>query len=107
MVNRRGFRLPPILNMRIVLLIIFLLFTTTISADMLQVPFSCWPIELKKAFAEVGKKLDLSGVERTKDSWGYIKNEGNRYTIYTYKSVQKEDFEIIQKIVHRIELENS
>ena len=91
--------------MRIFLLIIILFIAKPAFSDQLSIPFSCWPIELQAAFAEQGKKLDLSGVERTDDSWGYIENKGSEYTIYTYRATTKEDFDIISKIVFKIEEE--
>jgi len=82
-----------------ILFIVFAFICTVGYADEIKIPFSCWPKELKKAFAEQGKKLDLNGSKRTNDSWGYILNRGSEYTIYTYQSVSSEDFALIQKIV--------
>ncbi len=72
-------------------------------ADILQIPYSAWPIELQEEFKNSGKKLDLSPNERTKDSWGYIVSKGSTYDLYTYHSVTKDDFDIIQKVVFNVE----
>src|SRR3990167_5990885 len=82
----------------------FFSFSFIANADVLEVPFSCWPKDLEIFFYKNGMKLDLSSDVRTSDSWGYIVNEGSSYKIITYRSIQKEDFEIIQKIVSTIEL---
>ena len=88
---------------RLLTVIGVLLLVTTISvADELQIPFSAWPKEIQIAFAETGRKLDLSGNDRTEDSWGFIENKGSNYTLFTYRSVTKEDFEIIMKITSEV-----
>lgn len=58
---------------------------TTVLADQFIVPFDCYPKELQAEFAERGVKLDLDPNERTKDSWGFLKNEGSQHIIYTYR----------------------
>ena len=73
-------------------------------SDELNIPFSCWPQDLKKNFEQSGRKLDLSPAERTEDSWGYIWSEGSTFKIFTYKSATPEDFEVIKNIVFKIEL---
>lgn len=52
-------------------------------------------------------KLDLDPAKRNKKSWGYLKNEGEQYIIYTYKSVTKEELIIVLKIAREIEVEQS
>jgi len=89
------------------ILILVLLVAQVVSADELQVPFSCWPLELQKEFAKEGIKVDLNGVQRTKDSWGYILNQGNKYTIFTYDPMNNDDFIIIQKIILDVETKNN
>lgn len=74
-------------------------------ADELRIPISCWPKELKEEFAKTGRKLDLTSGERSNESWGYIVNNGSEFVLFTYQSVTQEDFDIIQKIVFKIERE--
>jgi len=80
------------------LLLVFLFCNTGI-CDKLIIPFDCYPKELQKKFAQTGRKLDLSGNDRTKDSWGFVTSEGMQFYIYTYKPATKEDFNIIRKII--------
>ena len=72
----------------------------------LQIPFSCWPIQLQQEFQQAGLKLDFSSNERTKESFGYLVNEGSSYRIFTYKDLEEKDFNIIKDIVSKVELEN-
>ena len=83
-----------------------LLFTGIANSDVLQIPYSCWPIQLREAFSEKGIKLDLDPNERTKDSWGYVLNKGSTYDIFTYYSATSEDFKIVQEIIFKVEEEN-
>lgn len=85
-------------------ILLFFLFISIGFTDELQIPFSCWPIELQKSFSLEGKKLDLSPTERTEESWGYVYNKGSEYILYTYHSISSEEFELIKKIVSDIEL---
>ena len=86
------------------LLIIFLfLFFSFCNADQLEIPFSCYPKLLQKEFARNKLKLDLDPAKRDKKSWGYLKNEGAGYKIYTYKSITKEELGVVLKIVRDIE----
>ena len=87
------------------ILICILFITTPVFSDELQIPFSCWPVQLQEEFEKHGKKLDLDGTQRTKDSWGYLVNRGNEYTLFTYRPISKEDFPLIQKIVFKVEKE--
>jgi len=81
-------------------LIILLLFITSgVFADELQVPFSCYPKQLQEVFNKSGRKLDLSGNDRTEESWGFVENKGSSYVIYTYKPATQEDFEFLIKIL--------
>jgi len=73
-------------------------------ADEIQIPFSCWPKELKQEFSKNRKKLDLDPNKRTLDSWGYVLNKGDEYSIITYHSATKDDFELIKKITFGIEM---
>lgn len=82
-------------------LILFLIFNVAFG-DELIVPFSCQPRLLVKAFARYKMKLDLDPVKRNKKSWGYLKNEGAQYIIYTYKSVTQKELELILKIVGEV-----
>lgn len=93
--------------MKNIFLIFTILFLNSICfADELRVPFSCWPKQYQEAFLNTGRKLDLHGEDRTKDSWGYILNEGNSFKIFTYQSLTKEDFDTVQNIIFDIEKRN-
>ena len=91
--------------MKTLFIIVFILSIASVSfSDELDIPFSCWPVELQQAFLKYGKKMDLNSDERTDDSFGYILNKGSKYVIYTYHSVSPEDFEIIKKVTFEVEL---
>ena len=68
-----------------------LVLATSAFADKFIVPFPCYPKEIQQDFKDRGYKLDLDSNERTQDSWGFLKNEGSQYIIYTYRSVPKND----------------
>jgi len=87
-------------------LVLFLVFGIAF-ADELSLPFSCYPRLLQKKFYEYNLNLDLDGNDRTESSWGFLKNEGNKYTIYTYKSVTKEELESVLRIAMEVEREMS
>jgi len=72
-------------------------------ADELIIPFPCYPLNLQKLFLEQGRKLDLSGIDRTKDSWGFIENRGGEFKLFSYYSVTKEDFKMIDNIIKEME----
>lgn len=93
-------------NISILISVLIILFLcSVVSADELRVPLSCWPKELQAEFKAVGLKLDLNSIDRTDDSWGYVVNKGSEFVLFTYHSATKEDFNAIQKIVFKIELE--
>lgn len=85
--------------MRYVLIVLILLSCSLAQADQLVIPFGCYPKELQEDFAKEGHKLDLDGNDRDKDSWGFLRNEGNQYVIYTYLPVNKEEFQLFLKII--------
>ena len=87
--------------MKKIILSLFLIgFLTNIAyAAKLIIPFQCYPKEIQQEFATRGKKLDLGGNDRTRDSWGFIVNEGTQYTIYTYDPISPDDFKLISEIV--------
>ena len=60
---------------------------------------SCYPKEVQAKFAETGRKLDLSGNDRTRDSWGFLDNRGGNFVIYTYRPATEADFKAIEEIV--------
>jgi hypothetical protein len=68
-------------------------------ADELQIPTSCYPKQLQSKFAERGYKIDLSANDRDGKSWGFLESKGTRFSIFTYKSVTKEELKNIQEIV--------
>jgi len=79
--------------------ILVLISSSLVFADIIQIPFDCYPKEVQKIFKKVGKKLDLNSSDRTEDSWGFIDNKGTHYDIVTYKQVSMEDLNNIQKLV--------
>ena len=81
-----------------VLVILILSSVTDALADKICIPFECDPKKLQESFARNGKKLDLSGNDKDNNSWGFLENKGQEYIIYTYKPVEKEDFEILLKV---------
>jgi len=78
---------------------LLLMSTNLVFADKLIVPYDCYPKEMQAEFAKTGRKLDLSGNDRTKNSWGFIVNEGSQFIIYTYKGATQDDFSAIMGIV--------
>ena len=89
---------------KIILIILLLMMPVMCSADVLKIPFSCWPQELKSEFGEIGLKLDLSPLDRTNDSWGFIDSNGSYFELNSYRSVTPEEFQIIQDLIFKIEL---
>ncbi len=83
----------------IIALILIFLLTGTAYCDKLQVPFSCYPKQLQEVFAGQGIKLDLDGNDRTPESWGFLKNEGAEYYIYTYYAVTEEGLMIVMDLI--------
>jgi len=79
--------------------LILILLCSVSHADQFIVPFSVYPKELQKTFAEEGYKLDLSGNDRTRDSWGFIQSEGSQYKIFTYEPIKDDEFPIFLGIV--------
>ena len=90
-----------------ILTLLFLLIFSISLADELSVPYSCFPKALKEKFAEHNLKLDLDPVVRDKDSWAYLKNEGAKYIIYTYKSVTQEELNLVLRIAQEVEIEQN
>ena len=90
---------------KIGLIFIILLLSNTAFADLLEVPFGCYPKVLQEEFKKEGFKLDLDANERTKDSWGFIVSKGSEYLIYTYYPIKREDrnwiFPLFTKIMLR------
>ena len=80
-------------------LLVLLLFATNCFADEFRIPLRCHPKELQNHFAETGRKLDLSGNDETRDSWGFIENKGSSFVIYTYRAATDEDMALILKVI--------
>ena len=72
-------------------------------ADSLQIPFDCYPKQLQKAFEVYNLKLDLDGNDRTHHSWGFLRNEGDKFFIYTYKPITRKELDLVMKIIMEIE----
>lgn len=89
-------------NIFIVLFILLLI--NEAFADKIIIQFECEPKKLQESFARNGKKLDLSPNDKDENSWGFLINEGNQYTIVTYKSVQDSDWEILLKCPMEVEV---
>ena len=84
---------------KIIPILLILIFICGIAfSDTFIIPLSCYPRELQKEFADTGRKLDLNGIDRTKDSWGFIRSEGAKYQIYTYRSATDEDLNVIMRL---------
>lgn len=83
-------------------LILFLLCNIAL-ADELTVPFSCYPLLLQKEFAKHKLKLELDPIKRDKKSWAYLKNEGSKYKIFTYKSITQDELNLALSIVRAVE----
>lgn len=79
-----------------------LLLTQVALGDEIKIGFECWPEQLQWKFAEYGLKVELSENKRENDSWAFIKNEGSRFIIYTYKPVTEEELEIIKKVIFEV-----
>ena len=86
--------------MKKLITIILILIATTAHADKLIIPFDCYPTEVQEKFLTEGIKLDLDGNERTQESWGFLKNEGNQFIIYTYNSITIEELDIVMEILN-------
>jgi len=84
---------------QIALILILLFITASCLADEFRIPFSVYPKELQKQFADTGRKLDLSGNDRTEDSWGFLENKGSNVSIFTYYSATDEDLSLIMKLI--------
>ncbi len=83
---------------KLCLILVLLLLPLNSFADEFRFPFSVYPKKLQAKFAEYDRKLDLSGDDRTEDSWGFIENKGSSFILYTYRSATSEDFKIIKEI---------
>lgn len=95
--------------MKKLLVLLLLLIPILCSADEFQIPFACYPKQVQQDFALYGYKLDLSGNDRTPDSWGFLENKGDNYIIYTYRAVTKQDLETMRVILlnlHKKEVDN-
>lgn len=87
--------------MRILAIAVLVMMTASLSfADQLELPFECYPKSIQEKFAKHGKKLDLSGNDKTPDSWGFLENKGSKYVIYTYKPLEiPDEIDLVQKII--------
>ena len=84
-----------------ILLILLILISISVNAfaDKIIVPFECYPDEIVERFEAKGYQLEPHEYFRDENSWGFLKNEGSQYTIYTYKPVTKEELEDIRPII--------
>jgi hypothetical protein len=86
--------------MKKLLVVILLMFIASVAlADKLIIPFSCYPKEVQARLATKGFKVDLDPNDRDVNSWGFIVNEGTRYTLVTYMPVSIEELQIIQALL--------
>jgi len=80
---------------------IILLFIVNISfADTFKIPQECYPKEIQKLFRKKGYKLEVTSEKRSKDSWGFLRNEGNEFSICTYKSVTEKELKDMLEIMN-------
>lgn len=86
---------------RIIFAIVIILNTTLAYCDEIRIPFNCYPKEIQADFAERGLKLDLSGNDRTPESWGFLENKGSSFSIFTYKPIIEKEFELITEIINK------
>ena len=84
---------------KLLLTVAILFISITAFADDLIIPFALYPKEAQKAFAKYKLKLDLNGNDRTEKSFAWLENRGNEFIIHSYKTLTKEDFDIISKVL--------
>ena len=82
------------------LVMVMLLLTRNAGADELIIGRDCQSKNLQIQFALRGYQLDLDGNDRDENSWGFLKNEGNQFKIYTYKSVTTKELGMVREIVN-------
>lgn len=75
---------------------------TSAYSDKVSIPFDTYLKLMQVEFYERGYKLDLDGNNRTKESWGFIENRGNKFNIYTYKPITVEELEMIKEVTWEI-----
>ena len=68
-------------------------------SDEIIVPFTTYPKEIQKRFAEHGYKVDLDGNDRTRESWAFLDNRGSELRICTYVPITQEGFDTITKVL--------
>ena len=83
----------------VIIAIIFLFITTFVFSDEIEFPFTCNVTKAQEVFKLNGMKLDLSGNEKTDDSWGYIESRGSKFILYSYKTLTREELQLIENIV--------
>lgn len=83
-----------------IIIMVLLLMINKCYADTLIIQGDCYPKKIQQAFLERGYKLDLNGIDRDENSWGFIVNEGKTFKIYTYKSVTLDELEIVKEIIN-------
>lgn len=85
----------------IYVLVIVSLITFSLStfADEFSIPFSVYPKQLQAKFKEHNLKLDLSGNDRTEDSFGFILNKGTSFSIFTYFNLTDEQMDVLLDIL--------
>ena len=52
-------------------------------------------------FAIADKKLDLDENDRTVESWGFLKNKGSEYEIYTYRALSREELDAFMVLINK------
>ena len=78
----------------------FFIIVIKATADEIKIPFSCYPKILQSKLEEKGYKLDLSGNDRTEESWGFLENKGTSFSIFTYQPVTEEELQMISGVVN-------
>ena len=82
----------------VLITMIFIGVAFSLFADELQVPFSCYPRRLQQDFAQYNLTLDLSEIDRTPSSWGFIVNKGSKYSIFTYKPTTQHERAVVLQV---------
>ena len=68
-------------------------------ADEFIMSGGCYPKEVQAKFLKHGLKLDLSGNDRTRDSFAFIENRGQEYKIFTYKNLNEKEMLLMLQII--------
>ena len=86
--------------MRLSIIVILILLIASLSyADTFKIYYDCFPREVQKIFKDNGFNLDLDANDRTPNSWGFIRSEGEWFSINSYKPATAEEMEKLRIII--------